>query len=346
MTEETLKKDDVHDTRSRTRLAHILEQAESRLGILPVLLLGAIILFSLAEPRFFSLSNVTNVIRQSTYLIIVSVGQLVVILTAGMDLTVGSSIAMVSVVTALTMAGTITAVPGAESLAIAAGVGAGLSVSVLIGAINGIGVAVLRVNPFMMTLGMLSIAFGLALTLSGGTPVYGMPSSFRDVFGYSRLLGIPTPIYFAVATVLGIYVLLNWTAAGRYFYALGSNARAAHLSGIRVPLYLLLAYIVCGLCSGLAGVLLTARVLSGEATMGQDLVLQSIAACVVGGVSLSGGIGRVGNAVLGALFITILTNGMNLSRIDAYLQQVVLGVVLIFAIVVAQYRLRRSVSLK
>jgi ribose/xylose/arabinose/galactoside ABC-type transport system permease subunit len=317
-----------------------------QVGMLPVLLVVAIVLFGTVEPRFLSLANMTNVIRQATYLVIVSMGQMIVLLTAGLDLSVGSTIALVSVVTATIMAAVLAADPGAVGLAIGIGITAGLATGAVVGVVNGVGVAVLKVTPFMMTLGMLSITFGLALTLSGGSPVYGMPKSFGNILGYSRLLGVPVPVYIAGAIVIFVYGLLNWMRVGRYFYALGSNPRAVHLSGIRVPSYLFLAYTLCGLLAGAAGVLLTARVLSGEANMGQELVLQSIAACVIGGVSLFGGIGRVGNVLLGAIFITLLTNGMNLIRVNGYLQQVVVGVVLIFAIVIDQMRLRRAGQLR
>lgn len=311
-----------------------------RLGILPFFLVAAVVLFAVIEPRFLSHGNLLNVARQSTYLIMVSLGQMIVLLTAGLDLSIGSAIALVSVVTATVMGLMLAADPSSVWLAISVGIAAGLATGAAVGVINGIGVAIFNVTPFMMTLGMLSIAFGLALTLSGGSPVYGMPPEFGTIFAYSKLLGIPMPIYIAMLVFLFAYVLLNWTSAGRYLYALGSNARAVHLSGIRGVSYLFLAYVLCGLLAGIAGVLLTARVQSGEANMGQELVLQSIAACVIGGVSLFGGIGRASNVILGAVFITLLTNGMNLVRIDGYLQQVVLGVVLILAIIADQTRLK------
>ncbi|MEX2297555.1 MAG: ABC transporter permease, partial [Dongiaceae bacterium] len=253
---------------------------------------------------------------------------------------VGSIIALVSVGSAIVMAEVLGASPDAVGLAMAAGIGAGLAVGVGVGVINGIGVALLRVPPFMMTLGMLSIAFGAALTLSSGSPIFGVPETYSLIFGYGRLFSIPAPVYFTAALFVIVYFVLNWTPAGRYFYALGSNRRAARLSGIKTTRYLLYAYIGSGVLAAIAGLLLTARTASGEATIGQDLVLQSVAACVIGGVSLFGGIGRVGNVLLGAFFISLLTNGMNLIQVESYVQQIVVGVVLILAIVVDQLRLR------
>jgi ribose/xylose/arabinose/galactoside ABC-type transport system permease subunit len=267
----------------------------------------------------------------------VSMGQMVVLLTAGLDLSVGSIIALVSVMTALTMGATASLGP---FMSIVAGLAVGLGTGIAVGAVNGIGVAFLRVNSFMMTLGMMSIGFGCALSLSGGTPVYGLPPVFEEVFGYANVLGVPSPVCFALGCVLAIYIYLNKTRPGRYIYAIGSNARAAELSGIRTRRHLVTVYMVSGLLAAVAGILLTARVGTGESNMGQTMVLESISACVIAGVSLFGGVGRVWNVALSALFITLLTNGMNLVGIQSYFQQVVLGVVLISAIVMDQFRLQ------
>lgn len=310
------------------------------IGVLPILLVATIILFASVEARFLSYQNLFNVVRQSTYLVIVSMGQMFVLLTAGLDLSVGSTLALVSVVTAMAMTTAMAAFPDAPGLAIAIGMTAGLGTGVLVGMVNGVGVAILRVNPFMMTLGMSSIAFGMALTFSGGTPISGMPGGFGEGFAYSELFGVPMPMYFTVAIFIAAYVYLNWTRAGRYIYALGSNVRAAELSGVRTRLHTFLAYVLCSLLAAGAGILLTARVGSGEPTIGQDMVLQSIAACVIGRVSLFGGVGRIGNVVLGAFFISLLMNGMNLIGVQSYMQQVVLGVVLIFSIAIDQLRFK------
>lgn len=309
----------------------------AKAGLIPFLILLALVLFGSLEPRYLSYQNLFNVFRQSSFLMIVSIGQMVVLLTAGLDLSVGSIIALVSVVTALTMSATAGYGP---ILQMVAGIGAGLGTGILAGAINGLGVAVLRVNPFMMTLGMLSICFGLALTFSGGTPIYGLPPSFEDIFAYSSPLGIPSPVYFALGCVIAAYVYLTKTRPGRYIYAIGSNARAAELSGIRVRRHLTIVYMFSGLLAAIAGILLTARVGTGEFNMGQSMVLELISACVIAGVSLFGGVGRVVNVAMSAFFISMLTNGMNLVGIQSYLQQVVLGVVLILAIVIDQMRLQ------
>lgn len=317
-----------------------------RLGVLPFLLLLAVIIFAMMSEHFLTSRNMLNVARQSTYLTIVSMGQMFALLTGGFDLSVGTIIAVTSVVGASAMAASYAAAPDAVAMAILVGVLAGLVAGLAIAAVNGIGVAIFNVSPFMMTLGMASVGFGIALYLTGGVPVYGMPAAFSDVFGFGQLLGIPTPIYFTVALVIVIYVLLNWTRMGRYFYAVGGNVKAAALSGINTRFSLFMAYVLCGLMATVSGILLTARLETGEANIGSSLPLESIAACVIGGVSLRGGVGRVENVVLGAIFIGLIQNGMNLARIESYLQTVVIGVLLILAVVADQVRQRFVASLQ
>ncbi len=197
-----------------------------------------------------------------------------------------------------------------------------------------------------MTLGMASVGFGAALYMTGGVPVYGMPDAFGTMFGFGQYLGVPTPVYVTVALIVAMYVLLNWTRLGRYFYAVGGNIKASALSGINTKLVLFMAYLLCAAIASISGLLLTARLETGEANIGATMPLESIAACVIGGVSLRGGIGRVENVVLGAIFIGLVQNGMNLARIESYLQIVVIGMLLILAVVADQFRLRYIANLQ
>ena len=183
---------------------------------------------------------------------------------------------------------------------------------------------------------MASVGFGIALSLTGGVPVYGMPDAYGSTFGFGRLFGIPAPIFVTAGLLAIMYVVLNWTRLGRYLYAIGGNIKASRLSGINTRLHLFLAYVLCGALATVAGLMLTARLETGEANIGASMPLESIAACVIAGVSLRGGVGRVGNVVLGAIFIGLVQNGMNLGRIDSYLQTVVIGVLLILAVVADQ----------
>lgn len=323
-----------------------IQLAFVRLGVLPFLLLIAIVVFTLMSDNFLTTRNIVNVLRQSTYLTMVALGQMLALLTGGFDLSVGTMLALTSVVSATVMAGIYAAAPDMVLLAIIAGILAGLAAGLAIGVVNGIGVSLLNVSPFMMTLGMASVGFGAALYMTGGVPVYGMPDAFGTIFGFGKYLGVPTPVYVTVALIVAMYVLLNWTRLGRYFYAVGGNIKASALSGINTKLVLFMAYILCAAIASISGLLLTARLETGEANIGSSMPLESIAACVIGGVSLRGGIGRVENVVLGAIFIGLVQNGMNLARIESYLQTVVIGMLLILAVVADQVRLRYIANLQ
>ena len=311
-----------------------------RLGVLPFLLALCVIVFAFMSERYLTVNNLMNVARQSTFLIMVAMGQMLALLTGGFDLSVGTILAVSSVVGALAMSSLFAAYPDMVWLAIAGGMLAGFLAGLSIGIVNGAGVAFFNVSPFMMTLGLASIGFGIALFLTGGVPVYGMPQEYGAIFGVGHFLGIPAPIYVTALLVVLLYVLLNWTRFGRYLYAVGGNVKASQLSGINTRMTLFLAYVLCGALATVAGLMLTARLMTGEANIGAAMPLESIAACVIGGVSLRGGTGRLGNVVLGAIFIGLVQNGMNLARIESYLQIVVIGVLLIVAVVADQLRQR------
>jgi ribose/xylose/arabinose/galactoside ABC-type transport system permease subunit len=324
----------------------VLKRIFVRLGVLPFLLVLALVVFSIMSRQFLALDNLTNVVRQSVFLMIVSLGQMMVLLTGGFDLSVGTMIALVSVVTATAMAAAATIMPNSIPLVILLGAVAGILAGVAVGMVNGVGVALFGVSPFIMTLGVSSICFGIALFMTGGTPVYGMPSAFGDYIGFGKVLSLPTPVWVALLLVIVVYLVVNWTRYGRALYAVGGNARAALLSGINTRQTQFFVYIISALLSGISGVLLTARLNSGEANIGSSMPLESIAACVIAGVSLRGGIGKVENVVLGALFINIVQNGMNLGQIESYLQTVVIGAILIFAVIADQLRLRYVADLQ
>ena len=185
----------------------------------------------------------------------------------------------------------------------------------------------------MMTLGTATISFGIALTMTSGVPVYGIPDAFGTIFSFGRIFDVSSPVYVTIGLFIAMQVLLSRTRMGRYFYAVGGNIKASRLSGISTRFYLFMAYVLCGALAPVAGVLLTARLETGEANIGTSLPLNSIAACVIGGVSLRGGTGSLGNVVLGAVFIGLIQNGMDLAQIQSYLQEVVIGVLLILAVV-------------
>jgi ribose/xylose/arabinose/galactoside ABC-type transport system permease subunit len=309
-----------------------------RIGVLPILLVIALVVFSALSSRFLTSENLITVARQATYLAIVSMGQMLALLTGGFDLSVGKIVAVTSVVTALTMAPLAAAHPDATAITLTLGILAGVGAGTLVGVVNGLGIAVFNVAPFMMTLGTAAISFGTALTLTSGVPVYGIPDAFGAVFSFGRILDIPSPVYVTAGIFVAMYVLLNRTRMGRYFYAVGGNIKASRLSGINTRFYLFMAYVLCGALAAIAGALLTARLGTGEANIGASMPLDSIAACIIGGVSLRGGVGSVGNVVLGAIFIGLIQNGMDLAQIQSYLQEVVIGVLLILAAIADQLR--------
>jgi ribose/xylose/arabinose/galactoside ABC-type transport system permease subunit len=320
------------------RLSDLTRSIFSTVGILPILLAVVIFYFASQESRFYGTANLTNVLRQSTYLIIVTLGQALVLISGGFDLSVGAVIAVTSVVSARYMSSHFAANPDSELSSVLVGVGIGLLVGIVFGLVNGIGVARFKVSPFIMTLGMASVGSGFALYYTGGSPVSGMPPFFTREIGTGRWFEIPVPVYAAILAIILVAFLVGSTAWGRYLYAIGGNTKAAYLSGIPVGVYTASVYVMCSLLAAVAGLLLTARTSSGEPNLGGQYPLESITAAVIGGISLRGGEGRIMGAVLGALFITILTNGMNLIRMESYFQTMAIGVILILAVIFDQLR--------
>ena len=327
------------------KLKKFLSVSFIKTGILPWFLGVALITFSLASDNFLTTQNILGVARHSTDLILVAMAQMIVMLTAGLDFSVGVIVAMTSVVASMTMVALWSGY-GSGWEAIFIGCLAGILVGACIGLVNGLGVAFLRVPPFIMTLGMSSIIFGLALTITGGIPIYGVPETFANIFGYGAFLGVSLSIWITLAFIILVYIFLNMTKMGRYFYAIGGNVRAAELSGINIRVYIVGAYVFSAFITSIAALLITARLETGEPNVGANFPLLSIAACAIGGVSLLGGVGRVQNVVLGAFFIILIQNGMNLMRVGSYLQMVVIGVLLIVAISAEYFRQQMLVTVK
>jgi len=315
-----------------------------KVGVLPFFLVAALVIFSLVSSNFITVQNLTNVARQSVYLILVSLGQMIVLITGGFDLAVGAAIAITSVVGAIAMVALAAAMPEFAWAAILLGCLAGIGAALAIGCFNGIGVAQFGVSPFIMTLGVQSVFAGFGLFLTGGVPISRLPQDFGNVFGFGRLFGMPVPVIIAIVAIVAIWILMNRTRLGARLYAVGGNTKAAHLSGVDTKFVLFLAYVICALLASIAGLLLTARVESGETNLGGTIALESIAACVIAGVSLRGGIGRVESVVLGAFFIVLIQNGMNIAQIGSYLQMVLLGCLLILAVIFDQFRYRMLVG--
>jgi ribose transport system permease protein len=301
-------------------------------GVLPALFVVLVIALSLTQPYFLGAQNIVNVLRNASFLIIAASGQMLVLIVGGLDLSIGAVIALTSVASASVMAG----LPGygvhSTATIITLGVLAGLGSGLMVGLANALCVALLRVPPFMATLGTMSIANGLALLLTNGIPIYGMPPGYVDAVGRAIVFDLPIALYAAVIVVGTLWCVLNLTRIGRYIYASGGNLQAAINSGINARAMLVLAYLLSSLLGSLTGLLLTAEIGSGQASTGESLMLESLAAAVLGGVSLRGGIGRVELVALGAIFLLTLTDAMDLMRIDTRIQSIVLGGVLALAV--------------
>jgi ribose transport system permease protein len=242
------------------------------------------------------------------------------------------AVSVISVATALAATGL--AVNGAPIwVVVSTGLAVGLAGGVLVGAFNGLLVSWLGLNPFVVTLGSFNICYGLAVTISGGRPVFDVPDAFsRLLYDGTFVPGIPIPVTLAIVVAAFLYFLLDRTVFGRALYLIGSNPRAAHLAGLPIKRYLFLAYIACGCLAAFGSLMLTARTGSGEPNLGGNLMLESIAAAIIGGISLNGGVGGIFPVALGSIFITALSNAMNLLEVGGYVQQIVLGCVIVAAI--------------
>lgn len=304
--------------------------------IMPLAILGALLIFGFIEPRILSWGNLHNIAVQASYLAIFAMAQTMVILTRGFDLSLGFTVSLVSVGASMAMVSM-----GASETAILVGMGAGVLIALCVGLANGLLIAGIGINPLVTTLGMANIVMALASTISGGFPVTGIPAGFTVTFAQTSFFGLPTPIWIAALVFVLLHFTLKATRFGRSLYIVGASPKAAVAAGIRKFPVLTIAYTICALLAGVGALLLTARTGSGEPNLGGNLTLEAIAAAVVGGVRLSGGEGGVGAAVLGALFVTVLSNGMNLVQIDGYLQQICLGVIIIISLIISRDEFRR-----
>jgi ribose/xylose/arabinose/galactoside ABC-type transport system permease subunit len=291
-------------------------------GILLALLITWIVL-SLASPYFLTATNISNLALQASVIGITAAGATLVILCGEIDVSVGAMEALSGSVAAYT---TIKA-----GLPLAVGILAALVVGALVGFINGGLVTRLGLPSFIVTLGMLGIAQGSALVLTGGTAIYGFPNSFQ-VIGQGKVGGIPVPVMIAITVYLLLWATLRFTRFGFNIYAVGGNTEAARLSGVRPGRVKLAAFMISGLCATLAGLILAARLDAGAGNFGTADLLNAIAAIVIGGASLFGGVGSVVGTAIGILLIGTITNGLDLLNVSTFWQQITIGILIIGAI--------------
>jgi ribose transport system permease protein len=295
-------------------------------------LVALCIVIAAIEPRFLSTGNLASVARQTAVITIIAMGMTMVMVSGGIDLSVGSILALSGVVGAFAM------VSGAP---VVVGVAAAIATGAVCGFLNGSAVAMLRIPPFIVTLGAMGIYRGIVLLLTDGKAVVGVPTSFGRL-AEGNLLGIlPIPLLMVLLVAIGTHFLLVNTQPGRYCYAIGSNLEAARYAGVRVSRYQVLFYTVLGALSGLAGSIESARLVTGQPTAGEGYELRVIAAVVIGGGSLSGGQGTVIGTIIGALIMGVLANGANLLGISSFAQQVVIGAVIVLAVTFDEFQRRR-----
>src|SRR3954471_4470092 len=288
--------------------------------LIAIALVGATL--ALLSDVFFTSSNLLNVLRQASLTFLIASGLTLTILTAGLDLSVGANVGLSACLAATVMKAT-----GSIALGVAAALGFGA----FVGLANGLMITLLRLPPFIATYGMLWVLHGVTYWFMGGETIHGFSPGFRQL-GSGYWLGVPVPIYVMAAFLIAGGIFTRYTTFGHEVYAIGANREAARLSGVPVRARLNLVYILSGAVAGLAAIVYLARLNSAEADIGEPLTLPAIAAVLIGGTSLFGGVGSLTGTLVGALTLTLVVNGMNLLAIDANWQPLVTGVIVILAV--------------
>ena len=302
-----------------------------------VVVIVLLVVFSITAPYFLTLRNILSLMLQTSAVTLMGIGVTFCIITAGIDLSIGSVVALTGTVAVMVALG---GVPIWLSLII------GMLSGAFVGLLNGLMVTRLKLPPFIATLGMMLLARGVALTITNAA-AYPAPEGFGDlgngtIFGTGpKFPGIPYPVIIMIAVAFLCHFILSKTRAGRYTYAVGSNEEAARLSGINIGQVKIIAYIISGLLAGLVGIILASRMVTSQPNSASGYELNAIAAAVIGGTSLMGGVGTVGGTVIGSFIIGILTVGLTMSGANYYAQQIVIGLVVIGAVTFDQFRGRK-----
>lgn len=300
--------------------------------LLPFLTL--IVLFvalTIASPFFLTQTNLSSVVRQTAVINIMALGMTLIIIAGGIDLSVGSILAMGGLIGTMALE---------HGYPIWAGIAAGILAGLVCGLANGLLTTQLNINPFIVTLGTMGIVRGLALIISNGLPVHKIPPGF-SFLGEGTLLGVPFVLWVLVVCAAAMHVLLENTRLGRHSFAIGSNPDAAYYAGIPVKFDTTVVYAIGGLLTGLAGMIEASRLMTGQPTAGNGYELQAIAAVVIGGGSLRGGEGSVVGTLVGAFIMGLLSNGSDLLGISPYVQQAIIGAVIILAVTFDELRKRK-----
>ena len=294
-----------------------------------IALFVAVVLITLTTDRFMTAQNLMNVSLQVSAVAIAAIGGTMVILTGGIDLSPGSSVALTTCVLAVLVK--------LMGLPLLLGILVVLVMGAAMGALNGVLSAYGRIPTFIATLATLSVYRGLAFLITEGTPIFNISPGLDRVF-YDRLFGIPLPFYYVLVLYVMTYVFLRHTSIGRAIYAVGGNESAARLSGIQVNRIRMVAFVLAGFTASISGLLIAARLNSGSPNYGVGLGLQAIAAAVIGGASLTGGIGNIISTLFGALTVAVVQNGLNLNAVPAAWQNITLGLIIVLAVSLDMWR--------
>ena len=313
----------------KVRFSRITRSAEFGIGLA---FAAELVLFSFLSPYFLTADNLLNVSLQVSIIAIIAAGMTFVILTAGIDLSVGSLVAIAGIV-ATSLLRLDIPLPFAFVVATVGGI----AVGALSGAIAGLCVTRFNITPFIVTLALMTIWRGTAFVYTEGQPVWQLPPAFA-LLASGRILNVPIPAVVMVVVFVVSHVVLTRTRFGRYVYAVGGNREAARLAGIRTSRILVEVYVLCGVLSAISGILLASRMNSGQPNAGVSYELDVIAAVVVGGTSLFGGRGSIIGTFIGAMLIAVLRNGLNLLNVGSYVQQIIVGVVILAAVLIDQMR--------
>lgn len=311
-------------SKQKTKMSRQKRQILSTLAALLMLFL----FFTLANRNFISMMNILNILKQATPIIIIAIGQTFVLITAGIDLSIGSVIACSGVVAAICMR---------DGMPVWISMIAGLLFGVLVGVINGSLIVYGKLPAFIATMGTMTTVRGLALFLTQGIPIGSLPKEFTQI-GTQRTFNVPNQVYIMAVLAIIFGFVLSKTKVGRYTYAMGSNYEATRLSGVNVNLTLIIVYTISGFLAAWAGMIMTANVISAAPTAGDGYELDAVASSVIGGASTLGGEGIIPGTVLGALVIATLRNGLNLSGASPFIQKMIIGIVIIAAVFIDRFK--------
>ncbi|MET0862597.1 MAG: ABC transporter permease [Microbacterium sp.] len=333
--EQTPKAPESAPVKSGGALAFLRAKLQQSLAFGTLIVL--VVFFSIASSNFFSWSNISSILLATAVIGILALGTTFVIITGGIDLSIGTGMTLCAVMTGIFLVN--------MQLPLVVGVIGGILTGALMGVINGMNIAILKLPPFIATLAMMLIAQGLALVISGVRPIYfSSVPGFKNIALGTLIPGLPNAVLILFLLAIVAWLLLSKTIFGRYTFAIGSNEEATRLSGVNTRKWLIIVYTVAGVFTGFAGVVIAARLDSAQPQIGVGYELQAIAAVIIGGTSLLGGRGSIMGTVIGALIMSVLINGLRIMSIQTEWQNVVVGIVILIAVFTDTLRQRRSVS--